>query len=712
MSVYTLQDALGRTIEIEGPPGLSEEQLIPEAERLLAERSSQSNVIGNQIANDPITQGALNFAQDMPTFSRYAAGWGKGLADWGRGASQLLGFGPSAEELREIRQRDAPLLATPAGRLGQMSADLATWALPFSMPIRTVRAAAAMGALPGMFAPAESMGERLGHMGTGAGVTGGLQAVGQALQRGLADSAISVVRGASSRQAQNEVRDETVRRAHEAGYSFSPSSLGYEGPWLGLVEAVAGKKNLEGEIARRATNITSDLARRHAGLSPNQAISEDALQALRQEFAQPYKDVAALRARPGPVAQWVFPNQPNMWNLFPTRGPSGEQLINRLGKSQWDSKQAWLEANKGNPYAREQAFTHDAITDALERRIDALASFWNQPNLLRQLQEARTNIAQVHDVQRVLNEATGDLSLKGLAQALNRGIPMSGNLETAALYARGFPQFAKDNIPPKEVFNLHPFAIPIMAGNALAYFGNAGLGAAATLLPLASRRSREAIASLAMPFFGDAATDYLLSSRVQNMLMPQYNVSGLQRWIANNPDMLNMLGTGARIIAPALSNTMSGLSYGAEAAPEEQVRTSALPTGAIPQLTSALMPTGANNYSDAITTAAQKYGVPNEILFNLARAESGFNPQAVSHKGARGLMQIVPKWHPGVNADDPFESIDYAARYLRGLYEELGSWEQALAAYNWGIGNLQRQGMARMPGETKQLLARVLSSGG
>ena len=117
-------------------------------------------------------------------------------------------------------------------------------------------------------------------------------------------------------------------------------------------------------------------------------------------------------------------------------------------------------------------------------------------------------------------------------------------------------------------------------------------------------------------------------------------------------------------------------------------------------------------------SAEKKHNLPNGILAEVAKVESDFNPNAIGpvlKDGTRamGLMQIIPKYHPGVNAMNPSAAIDYAGGYLRRLYDQFGSWDKALAAYNWGEGNLARiaddpNWKQRLPSETKKYLQAIL----
>ncbi len=91
-------------------------------------------------------------------------------------------------------------------------------------------------------------------------------------------------------------------------------------------------------------------------------------------------------------------------------------------------------------------------------------------------------------------------------------------------------------------------------------------------------------------------------------------------------------------------------------------------------------------YLELAKAAARKHGVPEEMFLKLVHQESGWNPGAVSPKGATGLAQLMPGTadHLGVNIADPVQNLDGGARYLRMMYDRFGDWRLALAAYNAG----------------------------
>ncbi|HEY2012889.1 MAG TPA: lytic transglycosylase domain-containing protein [Bryobacteraceae bacterium] len=91
--------------------------------------------------------------------------------------------------------------------------------------------------------------------------------------------------------------------------------------------------------------------------------------------------------------------------------------------------------------------------------------------------------------------------------------------------------------------------------------------------------------------------------------------------------------------------------------------------------------------------AADKYGLPRKLVRSVMAAESGFAPNALSPKGAVGLMQLMPATalSLGVDPNDPAQNVDGGTRYLRDLLQKYdGYLWHALAAYNAGPGAVDK----------------------
>jgi len=116
-------------------------------------------------------------------------------------------------------------------------------------------------------------------------------------------------------------------------------------------------------------------------------------------------------------------------------------------------------------------------------------------------------------------------------------------------------------------------------------------------------------------------------------------------------------------------------------------------------------------YFDA---ADKRSDLPPGMTSRVAYQESRYNPQASNPSGAKGIMQIIPRWHPNVDVWDPIDSIFYGAGYLRENYNRFNDWAKALAAYNWGPGNVNKairnygdNWLANAPAETRNYVRDV-----
>lgn len=117
-------------------------------------------------------------------------------------------------------------------------------------------------------------------------------------------------------------------------------------------------------------------------------------------------------------------------------------------------------------------------------------------------------------------------------------------------------------------------------------------------------------------------------------------------------------------------------------------------------------------YHVIIHEAAGRYDVEYDLIRAIIMTESQFNPRAVSRRGARGLMQIMPttaREMEVVNLHDPTENIDAGVRYFKSLLDRFeGDVELALAAYNAGSSNVLRYDGIPPYKETRAYVAKVL----
>lgn len=107
----------------------------------------------------------------------------------------------------------------------------------------------------------------------------------------------------------------------------------------------------------------------------------------------------------------------------------------------------------------------------------------------------------------------------------------------------------------------------------------------------------------------------------------------------------------------------------------------------------------------------QQNGLPSGLLTAVMQQESGGNPNAVSPKGAMGAFQFMPQTAQqyGIDPNDPNQAAQGAAKMLGDLSQKYnGSMPHVLAGYNWGQGNVDRQGLERAPAETQNYISNIM----
>ena len=121
----------------------------------------------------------------------------------------------------------------------------------------------------------------------------------------------------------------------------------------------------------------------------------------------------------------------------------------------------------------------------------------------------------------------------------------------------------------------------------------------------------------------------------------------------------------------------------------------------------------ASRYTAFVSSEAQRFEIPEALIWAVMRIESNFVPSAVSHKGAMGLMQLMPATAKDLGVSDPYDpqqNIWGAAKLLRQLADRFsGDTVKVLAAYHAGGGAVNRAGGIPYP-QTREYVEKVLSA--
>lgn len=104
-------------------------------------------------------------------------------------------------------------------------------------------------------------------------------------------------------------------------------------------------------------------------------------------------------------------------------------------------------------------------------------------------------------------------------------------------------------------------------------------------------------------------------------------------------------------------------------------------------------------YSEYVEKYSNEFDVPESLVYAVIKCESSFDPNAESHAGAKGLMQMLPeafewsksryKGDSGGDILDPETNIKFGTYILRLHYDTFGDWQEAVAAYHAGAGNVK-----------------------
>lgn len=549
MPIYTVQGPDGKVFDIEGPDGATADQLARVAATYKKPPQEKPNY-------DPTG----TFAENT------LAGAGKAVADTWLGLKQL--YAPVADfvaprdknlsglitgednsrtaevqkEVNEARKRDAPLMKTWGGNIGNLGGNVGmTFAAPGTS---TVKGAAAMGGVMGAVQPTAEGESRLANIALGSGFGAGGQYLGTKVGQYLGSKLAQQTAQNGAQQAQNAGRDAALAAGQAEGYVLPRRMVGDQGFLTSLLEGFGGKIKLEQLASNKNQAVTNRLARQELGLADDAVLDSGVLNNIRDKAGQVYDAVSkvpqinstaqyqsAINAiqQKFAVFQSKFPQLANK-DIDPLleamrqgsfTGQEAVEFVKQLrqsGNLNSSVANTVKSANEVRNLGRAQLAAADAMDDLISQNLAASGN----KALFDAYQNARVTIAKTHTIENAMDN-TGNVSARRLLDQLE-GKPYGGKLKTAADFAGAFPKAAQD------VAKVEPYSV-VDAGM-MALLGTGG-GLPAAAIPLAR----------------PAARSMALSNWYQGMNQaPKYNVSDLLRLAEggiNNPLVQRLAGPAA-----------------------------------------------------------------------------------------------------------------------------------------------------------------------
>ena len=262
--------------------------------------------------------------------------------------------------------------------------------------------------------------------------------------------------GASIQQKQNAPRDEVIAQAQNEGYVVLPSEVG-AGKVPRMLETASGKFKVEELASAKNQQVTNNLTRKYLGLSEDAPLTEGTFSDLREVYGQAYNTARQLPA--GEVGRVTVKSLGTGRSSTKPIIKTGNELVDEIKMARDDSRASWKSFKLGmsdNPtIARKAAMAADKLVAKLESELDSLATVNNQPDIIKNLNVARKDIAKVHTVETATNTVNGTVDARAVARQFDKKAPITDELKLIGKFSKAFPKVTKPVSEPPNAFSIY-----------------------------------------------------------------------------------------------------------------------------------------------------------------------------------------------------------------------------------------------------------------
>jgi hypothetical protein len=296
--------------------------------------------------------------------------------------------------------------------------------------------------------------------------------------------------------------ENAVLEARQAGYTVPPTQAG-GGMVNRLLEGMAGKASTLQEASVRNQEVTNKLATKSLGLSEDTVLTPEVLSTIRDDAGMAYEALKALPKKPAVLADSTM-NRVAVAEINPAKLVEDLKIARKDAEGYYN---AYARSAHPEDLATAKAFKSKATE--IENTLENYAKEMGQDKLVPALRDARQLIAKTYTVENAMNKTTGTIDAKEFAKRLQKGKPMSEELEQIGKFAQAFPKAAQKPEIIGGTIGISPLDYTV-----------AGLTGGASLLGGNDKETTSA-ATLAALLARPVARKAVLSNRMQNNLVQQ-----------------------------------------------------------------------------------------------------------------------------------------------------------------------------------------------